>query len=153
MRWLAAVGRASIWHRDAPAMRRVQKRFRPVFRIGLPVIDGILIAFSVAGILIGSNAVKEFATAWFSTLLAAGIGAAAAVALFGLVFNRPRLELTAKFVLAACLAIYEVFLIASATVRSGSAALTAALVAVVIVILALRVFDLIEQTAIEDGDA
>lgn len=152
MRWLAAVGRASIWHRSSTAMARVQKRFRPVFQIGLPAIDVLLVSFSVAGIVIGSNAVREFTAPWFGPLLAAGIGISAAVALVGLAFNRPRLELTSKFVLAACLVLYEAFLIASATVRSASAVLTAVLVTIVLVILAVRIFDLLEQAAIEEGD-
>lgn len=152
MSWLAAVGRASIWHPDAPAMQRVQKRFRPVFRIGLPVIDVLLIVFGIAGVVIGSNAVREFTAPWFGPLLASGIGVSALVALVGLAFNRPRLELTSKFTLAACLVLYVAFLVASATVRSASAVLTAVLVAIVLTILAIRIFDLLEQAAIEEGD-
>lgn len=150
--WFARLWAASIWHPDAPAMQRVQKRFRPVFRIGLPVIDAVLVAFSVFGVVVGSNAVREFTAAWFNPLLAGGIGVSALVAFIGLVFNRPALEVTSKFVLGACLVLYFIFLVASATVRTATALLTAALVVIVLVILALRIFDLIDQAAIQEAD-
>lgn len=144
--------RASIWHPEAHSMVRVQKRFRPVFQIGLPVFDGALIAFSVFGVVFGSNAVREFTAAWFSPLLAGGIGVSALAALIGLVFQRFKLELTSKFVLGSCLALYVVFLIASATVRTSSAALSAALAVTALIVLTLRVFDLIDEVARQEGD-
>ncbi|MDF2991467.1 MAG: hypothetical protein K0S37_1981 [Microbacterium sp.] len=150
---MRALWRASIWHPDAPSMQKVQTRFRPVFRIGLPVFDVALIAFSVFGIVFGSRAVEEFTLWWFTPLLAGAIGVASAAALGGLVFQKPKIELTSKFVLGVCIAVYVVFLIASATVRSASAALTAALAIAVLTILALRVFDLIDQAAQEEDAA
>lgn len=147
---MRALWRATIWHPDAPSMARVQSRFRPLFRYGLPIFDAVLIAFSVFGVVFGSNAVREFTAPWFTPVLAAGIGVSSFLAMVGLIFHRVHVELTAKVVLGACLALYVAFLIASATVRSSAAALSAALAVAVIVILVLRILDLIGEAAIED---
>lgn len=135
----------TIW---APgALPLVQKRFRPIFRVLLPIVDFLCLVFSLAALGIGSRVVAENTTVWFAVLWGAAIGVSAVTAFVGLVFQNDWLEILAKVGLCVSLAVYIGFLILSVGFGTYSTILTVVITIGFLLFPLFRIFDLVGEIA------
>lgn len=136
---------ASIWAPDALPL--VQRRFKPVYRVFLPIVDGLFIIFGVFGLVIGSRVVQDFTLPWYNTFWSATIGAAALTALIGLAFEWNWVEIIAKLVLVISCVCYGLLLGLNVAAGTTNSALTITLTAIVVLIPIFRMLDLVIQIA------
>lgn len=137
--------KASIWAPDALPL--VQHRFKPVFRVFLPIVDFLFIIFGIIGLIIGSRVVQDFTLPWYNTFWSVAIGAAALSALIGLVFSWHWVEIIAKLVLVISCATYGLLLGLNVAAGATNSALTITLTAIVVLIPIFRMLDLVIEIA------
>ena len=136
---------ASIWADDALPL--VQARFRWIFRVFLPIVDALFIIFGVCGIVLGSKVVQDFTLPWYNTFWSSAIGAAALTAVLGLAFKWYWAEIIGKLILVVSLATYGLLLGLNVAAGAANSALTITLTAIVVMIPAARIIDLVGEIA------
>jgi hypothetical protein len=140
---------ATIWNPDSLPM--VQKRFRPLFTVFLPAVDGLLILFGVFGLVIGSKVIQDFTLPWYNTFWSFLILSAALCALLGLLYKWLWVEMIGKLILVVSLAIYGLLLGVNVVNGTPYSALTIVLTVIVVGIAAVRIWDLVGQIARREG--
>jgi hypothetical protein len=111
MRWLRAVGRASIWHPGAIPAR--EEKYRSLKRVWLPVYDVLAFMAGVTGVVYGSRLLDRL-YGDMTDLVAGLFATVALVCLFGLAF--PRLwavEIAGKSLLVGMVIAYAVAIVVS----------------------------------------
>jgi hypothetical protein len=135
----------TIWAPDS--LPGVQSRFRGIYTIVLPIMDGFLILFGVYGLVFGSKVVTSFTLPWFSPIWAACILVAALLAGVGLVWHKDRLEITAKAALLVLFGVYGFLLMLQVVQVAANAGLTIVLLCIVALFVTARIFDLVSEIA------
>ena len=131
----------------------VPKRFRPIFTVFLPIVNGCLLAFAVIALLVGSKVVEDFTLHWFPRAWAGDIALSAILASLGLIFCLDWVELIGKGLLIIGLTVYAALLVVNVTDGSASSGLSVTLVVLADAFLLVRVFDIIEQIGVKEADA
>jgi hypothetical protein len=135
----------TIWDRDS--LPDVQKRFRGVFTIVLPLMDVLLVIFGLYGLVFGSKVVTSFTLPWFSPVWAACILVCALSAGIGLIFHRDQMEITAKAGLLVLFAIYGFLLTLQVINVAANSGLTIVLLCIAALIVSARIVDLVSEIA------
>lgn len=111
MSWLAAVGRASIWHPDAIPLR--EQKYRSLKRVWLPLYDVLATLAGVAGVVYGSRLLDRL-YGDFTDVVAGFFAVVALVCLAGVAFPRLwAIELAGKSVLVGMVIAYAVAIVVS----------------------------------------
>lgn len=107
MSWLAAVGRASIWHPDA--IPPDEWKFRSLKRVWLPVYDVIAVLAGVWATVYGSPILHRLFEEDVIDLMGMTLTASAVVCLLGVAFPRLwKVEIAGKIILVALLGGYAI---------------------------------------------
>lgn len=141
----------TIWSKDSLPL--VPKRFRPIFTVFLPIVNGCLLAFATLALFVGSKVVEDFTLHWFPRAWAGDIVLGAVLASFGLIFCFDWVELIGKGLLVIGLTVYAALLVVNITDGSTSSGLSVTLVILADAFLLVRVFDIIEQIGRKEADA
>lgn len=131
----------TIWAPDSLPM--VQKRFRPIFTVYLPLVDGLFILLGVFGLVIGSKVIQDFTLPWYNTFWSFLIGTAALCALLGLAFEWLWVEMIGKLVLVVSMVTYGLLLGLNVASGAPNSALTITLTCIVVLTPVFRIFDLV----------
>lgn len=122
MEVLRRIKARTIW---APtALLDIQHRYRGIYRVGLPVVDGLFILLGIAGAIIGSRVIVEATFPLYNLFWSLVIGLSAATALVGLAFQLSWTEMLAKISLVVSVVWYAVLLAGNGIEESPSAALS-----------------------------
>ena len=113
-------------------------------------MDALLIVFGLYGLVVGSKVVTSFTLPWFSPIWAACILVAALVAGIGLVWQKDRLEITAKAGLLVLFGVYGFLLVLQVINVAANSGLTIVLLAIAALIVTARILDLVDQIAKQD---
>jgi hypothetical protein len=140
---------ATIW--NPTSLPLVQKRFRPIFTVYLPLVDGFFILLGIFGLWIGSKVIQDFTLPWYNTFWSFLIGTAALCALLGLLFEWLWVEMLGKLILVVSLASYGLLLGLNVATGAYNSALTITLTLIVILTPAFRIGDLVGQIAKREG--
>lgn len=135
----------TIWAPDS--LPGVQSRFRGIYTIVLPIMDGLLILFGLYGLIYGSKVVTSFTLPWFNPIWAACIAVCALLAGIGLVWHKDRLEITAKAGLLVLFCVYGFLLVLQVVQVAANAGLTIVLLCVAALFVTARIFDLVSEIA------
>ena len=138
----------TIWAKDS--LPGVQSRFRGIYTVVLPLMDALLIVFGLYGLVFGSKVVTSFTLPWFSPIWAACILVAALTAGAGLIWQKDRLEITAKAGLLVLFGVYGFLLVLQVVNVAANAGLTIVLLAIAALIVTARILDLVDQIAKQD---
>ncbi|MEW1705945.1 hypothetical protein AB0230_01780 [Microbacterium sp. NPDC089190] len=149
MSWLAAVGRASIWHPDAiPAGER--KYASPLKRVLFPVFDAAIILFGIAGLRVGFQAMTLTFPMPVPSIIYGLLIAAGAICFIGCAF--PRLwvqEIVGKLVILMTLGVLLVAMLIAGTTIPGH---TGVAVAPMVFVMTLPPFLRLWLLGVEWGD-
>lgn len=148
MDYLRKLKARSIW--SPTALLDVQHRFRGIYRIGLPIVDGLFIALGIAGAIIGSQVVVEATFPLYNLFWSLAIGLCAATALFGLAFQLSWPEMIAKIGLVVSVVWYAVILAGNGIEESPSSALSVIIALGFTCIPIWRIFDLVPEIATKE---
>lgn len=149
MRWLAAVGRASIWHRNAiPTLEK--KYASPLKRVVFPVYDVAVMLLGVAGLFSGFQALKLTFPAPVPGILYGTLVTMGVLCFVSCAFPRLWLpELIGKLVILMALGVlFVAMLIAGATIPGHTGIAIAPMVVVMMLFPFLRLWIL----GVEWGD-
>lgn len=133
----------TLWSPQATA--HIPPRFRAIYTRLLPVIDLGVITFGVSALLLGSKIVAWFTIPAFLPIWAGLVIIGGVLALVGLVFLRPRLELAGRTGMIAGLLVYAGLTVLYIASGQPTAVLTLILVAIRIYASGWRYFDLLGQ--------
>lgn len=139
----------TIWSKNA--MPLVPSRFRSIYTILLPTIDVGLMVFGLSSMLLGSKIVGDFTIPIFLPLWACLLLFGGLLALLGLIFLRPRLELLGQSSAIIGLVIYAGLTILYIMGGSATAVLTLVLVAIRTAASLWRFFDLLGEMQREEA--
>lgn len=131
----------------------VPKRFRPIFTVFLPVVNGCLLTFALLALFVGSRVVEDFTLHWFPRAWAGDITLGAVLASVGLVFCLDWIELVGKGLLIIGLSTYAYLLGVNVDDGSVSSGLTITLVVLADAFLLIRVVDIIGEIGRKEADA
>lgn len=131
----------TIWSHDAIPL--VPPRFRALYTRLLPAIDGGVVIFGVAALLLGSRIVGDFTIPIFLPLWAMMIAVGALVSLIGLIILHPRLELAGLTAATLGLVVYAGLTILYIASGSVTSILTLILVVIRILFYLWRFVDLL----------
>lgn len=141
----------TIWSKDALPL--VPARFKPIYRVFLPIVDLHLLGFAAVAVFVGSQVVADFTLQWFPFVWAASMGLGAILASIGLVFERDWTELVGKGILVIGFIVYGVVLGFYVDSGSLSSLLTIILVDLAVIGLLLRIGDLVGEIGRKEADA
>lgn len=135
----------TVWSPGALAL--VPRRFRPIYRIVLPIVDVLSVGFSLAAIAFGSRVVERATSGWYVYFWAVLVGLSAIAALVGLVFLLDWVEILGKLGLCVSLASFIFLLIQAARFGATSTLLTLCITVGFLLFPLFRIFDLIGELA------
>jgi hypothetical protein len=141
----------TVWSKDALPL--VPKRFRPIFTVFLPIVNGCLLAFAMIALFVGSKVVEDFTLDWFPRAWAGEIALGAVLASLGLVFCLDWIELVGKGLLILGLSSYAYLLGVNVDDGAASSGLSITLVVLADAFLLIRVVDIIGEIGRKEADA
>lgn len=133
----------TIW--NAGALPLVPPRYRSIYTSLLPVIDLGVLTFGLSALVLGSKIIADFTIPIFLPVWGLLIVVGATVALFGLIFLKPKVELAGRIGVIAGLTVYLGLTILYIVGGSATATLTLILVAIRIYASGWRFFDLLGE--------
>lgn len=134
------------------ALDRIPRRWRPVYRVVLPVIDASFVGFGLASFFVGSKIVEDFALPWFRPVWALVIFVGALGAFASNVFLWKRFEFFSRLGLSIGLLIYAVATVSYMLRGNDSSILTLIFVEARLVAIIWRMWDLTEDIGQEEAD-
>ncbi len=135
----------TIW--NAGAQPLVPSRYRSIYTSLLPVIDLGVLTFGLSALLLGSKIIADFTIPIFLPVWGLLIVVGAVLALVGLIFLKPKVELAGRISVIAGLTVYLGLTILYIVGGSVTSALTLILVAIRIYASGWRFFDLLGEMA------
>lgn len=135
----------TIW--SPGVLRLVPPRFRTIYTSLLPVIDIGVLTFGLSAMFLGSRIIADFTIPIFLPVWATLIVVGATMALFGLIFLRPKIEIAGRISVVAGMFVYLGLTILYIAGGSATATLTLILIAIRIWASGWRFFDLLGEMA------
>jgi hypothetical protein len=135
----------TVWSEGALAL--VPKRFKPIYQVFYPVVDGFFVLFSLYAALIGSRVIADSTLHWFTYVWAGVMVTAASATFLAQVYMMAIPEMVGRVLMGICLAVYVALLIGYSINVRATSGLSAIIVIIAFIVMTFKILDLINQVA------